>query len=70
MKGINLLKVVAAPLWLIFQCLPVLAQPQHAEKGKSRPNVIIILTDDMGVGDIGAFGGSMVPTPYIDKLAV
>lgn len=38
-------------------------------KAQDRPNVILILTDDMGYGDIGAFGGDFVPTPNIDKLA-
>jgi len=33
------------------------------------PNVIIILTDDMGFSDVGAFGGKFVPTPNIDRIA-
>jgi len=33
-----------------------------------RPNIIIILADDMGYSDIGCFGGE-IPTPNIDKLA-
>lgn len=36
---------------------------------KTRPNIILILTDDMGYGDIGAYGGQFVPTPNIDRLA-
>jgi len=34
----------------------------------SRPNVIIILTDDMGFSDLGCFGGE-IDTPHLDKLA-
>lgn len=34
----------------------------------SRPNVVIILTDDMGISDIGAYG-SEIKTPNIDRLA-
>jgi arylsulfatase len=34
----------------------------------SRPNILIVLADDMGYGDIGAFGGE-IETPNIDKLA-
>ncbi|GAA4093772.1 sulfatase family protein [Mucilaginibacter panaciglaebae] len=34
-----------------------------------RPNVIIILTDDMGFSDVGCFGGNFVPTPNIDRIA-
>ena len=33
------------------------------------PNIIIILTDDMGFGDISSFGGGGFSTPNIDKLA-
>ena len=34
-----------------------------------RPNVIVILADDMGYGDLGCYGGKQGPTPRIDRLA-
>lgn len=34
-----------------------------------KPNVIIIYGDDVGYGDVGAYGSKMIPTPNIDKLA-
>ncbi|WP_340112760.1 sulfatase family protein [Maribellus mangrovi] len=37
--------------------------------GKDAPNIIIIYADDMGYGDISAFGSEAVKTPEIDALA-
>jgi len=35
----------------------------------SRPNIVIILADDMGYGDIGAFGSPNIRTPRLDRMA-
>src|SRR3954468_23765428 len=43
------------------------AQPKTSERGK-RPNVIIILADDLGYSDLGCFGGE-AHTPNLDALA-
>lgn len=37
-------------------------------KAADRPNVIVILVDDMGWSDIGCYGGE-IPTPHLDALA-
>lgn len=47
-------------------------QPISAVTDKSRgkkPNVILLFIDDLGYGDVGAFGCKDIPTPNMDKLA-
>jgi arylsulfatase A-like enzyme len=34
-----------------------------------RPHILFILSDDMGYGDIGCYGGQFAPTPNLDRLA-
>jgi len=36
---------------------------------QKRPNVIIIMTDDLGYGDLSCYGATKINTPNIDKLA-
>ena len=33
-----------------------------------RPNVVLIITDDQGYGDVGAHGNPMIQTPSMDRL--
>ena len=34
-----------------------------------KPNVVIVITDDQGYGDLGCTGNPVIKTPHIDKLA-
>jgi len=34
----------------------------------TRPNVVLIITDDQGYGDVGAHGNTMIHTPHMDTL--
>ena len=62
----SLIKPVLAALPL---ALPVaLSAASQPPKPAEKPNVLIILTDDMGYSDIGCFG-SEIKTPNIDRLA-
>lgn len=42
------------------------AVPSSAQRP---PNIVLIMMDDLGYGDLGSYGGSDVRTPNIDRLA-
>lgn len=55
--------VCVAPLVALLAATPSTAQA--AEK----PNVVLILADDLGYGDLGCYGSAETRTPHIDRLA-
>ena len=42
---------------------------RSAPQPKRPPNVVVIMADDLGYGDLGAYGNTLVRTPRIDDLA-
>ncbi len=56
-------RIYRACLFVIFLCWSVQTVAQK------KPNIIIILADDMGYGDLGSYGQEMIQTPHIDSLA-
>ena len=47
----------------------LLAQKNQQKPNDTRPNIIFILADDLGYGDIAINGQKHIKTPNIDKLA-
>jgi arylsulfatase A-like enzyme len=51
---------------LALLCLVTAALPARAAE---RPNIIFILADDLGYGDLGCYGQKIIQTPNLDQLA-
>jgi arylsulfatase A-like enzyme len=60
--------LVSAVIVSVVGVHPGFAQPPHERI--TRPNVVLVFPDNVGMGEIGIFGGDrFVPTPRLDRLA-
>jgi len=50
-------------------CAGPVAEEQPPAAQAARPNVVVILADDMGYADISSYGGTRMATPNIDRIA-
>lgn len=74
MKHTNLLFSAALTATLPFSAHPAAAagpssRMSESSHDTSRPNVIILLADDLGYGDLECYGAQRVETPHVNRLA-
>ena len=53
---------------VLFTLLALLCGPANAI-GKTKPNILILVADDMGYADSGVYNCKDIPTPNIDTIA-
>lgn len=56
------------PFRLIFQLLFLACLSVQAMAAEGRPNIVIMMTDDQGYGDIGSHGNPYLKTPNIEAI--
>ena len=60
---------VLSTCFVLLLVSPMAIALDGAKQKRAKPNILVIVADDLGYGDIGVQGGKAVPTPNIDKLA-
>lgn len=58
-------------LWIVFWCACGLVSARSAPitAAAERPNIVLILADDLGWSDLGCYGADLHSTPHLDRLA-
>ena len=54
---------------LLALACSTLTLPASGSQAADKPNIIFIMADDLGYGDLGCYGQKLIRTPNIDRLA-
>jgi arylsulfatase A-like enzyme len=62
------MRTIMRILFALFALVTLLSAGCRSQSAYEKPNVIIILTDDQGYGEVGAHGNELIRTPHMDDL--
>ncbi len=68
-RGRLSIAMVLLMLSTMTMATPAQAAEDANRKQASKPNIVFVLADDLGYGDLGCFGQKKIRTPHIDRLA-
>ena len=61
--------LAVATAWAASERMGAADRRAAGQPSRTKPNVVLILTDDMGYGDLSSYGAKDIRTPNIDRLA-
>lgn len=71
-SGFQSASVARVPVGLVLACMGLLCASvacSATAQGQGRPNIVLVMADDMGYECVGANGGETYQTPHLDALA-
>ena len=67
-KQVRVYLVALSAILCVSGCQTV-SQPSEEAVTPEPPNIIFIMADDLGYGDLGCYGQQIIQTPYLDQMA-
>jgi len=61
--------VLVSTVWLSFGGLPEIGNRATSLRADQPPNIVLIMADDLGYGELGSYGQQQIKTPNLDRLA-
>ena len=63
---VNLLTLISLA---VLSLMPGISWAEVSEARSRRPNVVLIVADDLGFAELGCYGQKKIRTPHVDRLA-